>query len=162
MIFCSLTSSPKVMVGMGVPGPQNLIGSSTIVIEGIPIKRWTAAIRHPKSGDCIFPRQKGLTRTVPTVGRQTQKACWYSYVINHAMKLCFSHLEALIRLVFSPVWWPRSSSSAIRCYSPIQRISPIICLPKSPSSYRQMGQARHSRSRLLTNRPSNPPLMPCV
>jgi hypothetical protein len=52
------------------------------------------AIRHPKSGECIFPKQKGLTRSVPTAGVRTLTACCGLCVINLATRLYCSHLEA--------------------------------------------------------------------
>ena len=93
------------------------------------------------------------------------------YVINHAMRLHRSHLEALVRPV-SFLWcWLPSSSSAFRYYSRIQLIPPTgcllpttSCLPKfsSPSSHRQMGRACHSRRLLPTILPSDPAILPCV
>ena len=69
--------------------------------------------------------------------------------------------RGLIRPVFSPSWWPHSSLSVIRCYSPIQLISPINYLPDN-LIYQQMGRARHSHSLLLILHHSDLALQPCV
>ena len=69
VIFRLLTSGTKAMV-MGVPGPQHLAMISIKVTPVLPVKHCTE-IHHPKSGDCIFPKQKGMTRNTPTVGLQT-------------------------------------------------------------------------------------------
>ena len=68
VIFRLLTSGTKAIV-MGVPGPQHVAMISIKVTPVLPVKH--CGIRHPKSGDCIFPKQKGLTRSTPTVGLQT-------------------------------------------------------------------------------------------
>jgi hypothetical protein len=85
----------------------------------------------------------------------------------HTTRLYCSHIEVLIRPVFSPWCWLHFSSSAFRCYSRIQLIPPtgcllptISCLPKSsgPNSH------RHSRRLLPTTRilPSDLAILPCV
>jgi hypothetical protein len=82
--------------------------------------------------------------------------------VIHPTTLYFSYLDALIRPVFSPPWWLHSSSSVIRCYSPIQLIPPINSLPKSPNNYPQMGPASHRHLPLLAHLHSDLPLLQCV
>jgi hypothetical protein len=64
------------------------------------------------------------------------------------------------RPVFSPPWSAPSSLSVIRCYSPVQPIPPINCLPESPNNYQQVGQT-HSHC-LLSTHHFNLALLPCV
>ena len=76
-------------------------------------------------------------------------------------KIVLFSLETVIRPVFSPWCWLHSSSSAFRSYCKIRPISPISFSARSPSSYRQMGLALHSRCLFPTILHSIPPIMPC-
>ena len=94
------------------------------------------------------------------IGNTDSVLVFVRHELLYTTRLYCSHLDALIRPVFSPRWWLHFLLSAIRCYSPIRPIPTISCLPKSPG--RQMGQARHSCCLLPTIRLSKSPLLPCV
>ena len=172
MAFCALILGSKMMSIEGTTPNQTI---SRVMSSRLHPHRqdtghalddrdpWPPVIQN--LGDVYFqiskPEASHFTRNISKFGSETRIVCLCSYVINHATRLYYSHLEALVRLVFSQRWSLHSSWPAIHCYSPIQPIPSISCLPKALGT-RQMRQTHRSRFLLHIILHSCPPLMPSV